>query len=149
MPRLDAERLSLWRDLVASTARLQRAVEVGLVEECDVTLEQFEVLGALQRGGGSLRLHELTDETAAVHSSMVRRLDRLEERGLVERRRGLDPSDGRAVVIVLTRFGREIWRDANVLYRRAVQAHFARHLTDTDLHALWRIVGKVGRPEPL
>lgn len=147
MPRLDAERLGVWRTLVTSTARLERAVEQELADEFALTLGQFEVLGALQRSGGSLRMHELTDELAAVHSSLVRRLDRMEDEGWVERRRGTDLRDGRAVIVSLTRDGREVWRDANVAYRRAVQAHFARHLTETDLVALGRVFGKVGRPD--
>lgn len=146
MPRLDAERLGIWRMLVASTARLERAVEAQLVEEYGLTLEWFEVLGALQRAGGSMRIHDLTDELAAVHSSLIRRLDRLEDHGWVERRRGVDPSDGRAVSVFLTREGREVWRDANIAYRRGVQEHFAHHLTETDLHALHRVFGKVGFP---
>jgi hypothetical protein len=36
-----------------------------------------------------------------------------------------------------------VWRDANVAYRRAVQTEFARHLTDTDVAALARILGKI------
>lgn len=147
MPRLDAERVATWRALVAATARLERAVERELLDEFDISLDWFEVLGALQRAGGPMRVHELTEELAAVHSSLVRRLDRLEERGWIERRRNTDIIDARAVWVVLTREGRDLWRDANVVYRRGVQAHFARHLTETDLAALTRVFGKIGHPD--
>jgi DNA-binding MarR family transcriptional regulator len=149
MPRLDAERLATWRLLTTGVARLERAVDAALVGAFDITLEQFEVLGALQRADGSLRLHELSDELAAVASSLSRRIDRMEDNGWVTRARGRNPSDGRAVAIVLTREGRDIWRDANVMYRRMVQNVFARHLSETDLHALGRVFGKVGEPEPV
>jgi DNA-binding MarR family transcriptional regulator len=147
MPRLDAERLETWRALMAATARLERAVERELLDEFAMPLGWFEALGALQRAGAPMRVNELTEELAAVHSSLVRRLDRLEERGWIERRRNTDIIDARAVWVVLTREGRDVWRDANVVYRRGVQTHFARHLTETDLGALSRILGKVGHPD--
>jgi DNA-binding MarR family transcriptional regulator len=147
MPRLDAERLATWRALMAATARLERSVERELLDEFGMSLDWFEALGALQRAGAPMRVNELTEELAAVHSSLVRRLDRLEERGWIERRRNTDIIDARAVWVVLTREGRDVWRDANVVYRRGVQTYFARHLTETDLGALSRILGKVGHPE--
>lgn len=149
MPRLDAERLATWRLLTTGVARLERAVDAALVSAFDITLDQFEVLGALQRADGSLRLNELSEELAAVPSSLSRRIDRMEDNGWIERIRGQHRGDGRAVTIVLTREGRDLWRDANVIYRRMVQNVFARHLSDTDLHALGRVFGKVGEPEPV
>lgn len=149
MPRLDAERLATWRLLTAGVAKLQRAVDAALTSSFDITLEQFEVLGALQRADGSLRLNDLCEELAAVPSSLSRRIDRMESNGWVMRVRGQNQSDGRAVTIVLTRDGRDTWRDANIIYRRMVQNVFARHLSETDLHALGRVFGKVGEPEPV
>lgn len=149
MPRLDAERLATWRFVTTGVARLQRAVDAALVNSFGLSLEQFEVLGALQRANGSLRLNDLCDEIAAVPSSLSRRIDRMEESGWVERVRGQHQGDGRAVSIVLTREGRDLWRDANVIYRRMVQNVFARHLSETDLVALGRVFGKVGEPEPV
>jgi DNA-binding MarR family transcriptional regulator len=148
VPRLDAERLATWRLLTTGVVRLERAVDAALVGTFGITLEQFEVLGALQRADGSLRVSELTNELAAVPSSLSRRLDRMEDLGWIERARRTHESDARSVSVVLTRDGRDLWRDANVIYRRTVQNVFARHLSETDLHALGRVFGKVGEPEP-
>ena len=51
------------------------------------------------------------------------------------------PEDHRAVVVELTRRGRALWREMNVTYRRAVQAHVASALDETDVVELRRILG--------
>jgi DNA-binding MarR family transcriptional regulator len=81
-----------------------------------------------------------------VRSSLSRRLDRLEEEGWIARRRPANLDDHRAVVVELTRRGRTLWREMNVTYRRAVQAHFAAALDDADVAALRRILARVARP---
>jgi DNA-binding MarR family transcriptional regulator len=69
-------------------------------------------------------------------SSLSRRLDRLEEEGWVRRHRDVDPEDHRAVEVELTRRGRALWREMNISYRRAVQAHFAAVLDDADIESI-------------
>ena len=76
-------------------------------------------------------------------SSLSRRLDRLEQVGWVERHTSSNGADGHAVEVTLTKDGREVWRDANVTYRRMVQHVFASKLTDTDIAAITRVLGKV------
>lgn len=143
MPRLDAERLGLWRDWQRSATLAARAIDDALIESDEMPLAWFEVLAALQRAGGSLRVGELCSELAAVPSSLSRRLDRLEQVGWVQRRPVPGSTDGRAVEVVLSKEGREMWRDANVTYRRTVQHVFASKLTDTDIAAITRVLGKL------
>ena len=78
MPRLDAERIALLRDLCAATNGIQRRIDADLVDEFDIPLSWFEVMAALQRAGGSLRVSELCHELDEVASSLSRRLDRME-----------------------------------------------------------------------
>lgn len=77
---------------------------------------EFDVLAALRRSGKPYRLTptELFRSTMISSAAMTNRLDRLEERGLVER--SPDPSDRRGVHITLTEKGLE-------LVNRAVEAH--------------------------
>ena len=49
------------------------------------------------------------------------------------------------MVVELTRRGRALWREMNVTYRRAVQAHVASALDDADVGELRRILGLVAR----
>jgi len=143
MPRLDAERIALWRQFCTISSALQRTLDQVLVEEHDLPLTWFDALTAIRNAGGSMRVHELYEVLDEVPSSLSRRLDRLEEEGYVRRKHTPQPDDRRAVTVSLTADGRGEWRDANITYRRLVQEHFAKRLTDTDIAALQRVFGKL------
>ena len=143
MPRLDAGRVATWRAFGVVAAEVQRKVEAGLVDDYDLPLTWFEVLASLQAAGGSMRVGELGETLHELPSSLSRRLDRLEEQGFVSRTTTSATDDRRAVIVSLTPDGRAEWRDANITYRRMVQQHFARVLTDTDIAALQRIFSKL------
>lgn len=145
MPRLDAERIAIFRDLCLTTAAMRRRIDADLMAEFDIPLAWFEVMAALQRHGGSMRVNELCTELGELPSSLSRRLDRLEEAGHVAREVPSASEDRRAVSVVLTRDGRSFWRDANVIFRRSVQANFARVVTESDLHAIQRLLSKLAR----
>lgn len=144
MPRLDAERIALWRQFGIVAARLHRLVDQQLVEEHDLPLTWYEVLGAVRAADGAMRVHELCEALDEVPSSLSRRLGRMEDEGYLSRRHTPQPDDRRAVTVALTADGRAVWREANVTYRRLVQHHFAQRLTDTDITALQRVWTKLG-----
>ena len=144
MPRLDAERVALLRSLTSATTAVTRQIDADLTAEFDLPLPWFEVMTALQRAGGAMRVHELRNALDEIASSLSRRLDRMEAEGYITRQ--ASPSDDRrAVLVVLTREGRSLWRDANIAYRRAVQRHFNQVVTDSDVLALQRFVSKLER----
>lgn len=143
MPRLDAERIGLWREFGIIATALQRRLDEALVEEFDLPLSWFEVLTSIRAAGGSMRVHELCQALGEVPSSLSRRIDRMEDEGFVRRRHAPQADDRRAVVVQITSQGRAVWRDANITYRRMVQRLFAQRLSDTDLAALVRVWGKL------
>lgn len=143
MPRLDAARLGAWRELSTLVAALTRSVDDDLVAEWDIPLAWFDVLAALQRLGGRARPIQVAALMRVPPSSLSRRLDRLEEEGWIARHRHIDPADGRAVEVELTRRGRNLWREMNVSYRRSVQSHFARALDDDQIEAIHRVVDRL------
>ena len=145
MPRLDATRVGAWRGIQATVGELERVVDEHLRDEWAVPLGWFDVLAALARLGGRVRPQDLATELRLPASSLSRRIDRLEEEGWVKRHRNVADDDRRAVEVELTRRGRRLWREMNVSYRRAVQAHFAGRLTDTDVNDLRRILDKLDR----
>jgi DNA-binding MarR family transcriptional regulator len=145
VPRLDAERIGLWRSLDRTVTAVARQIDADLVDEFDLPLAWFEVMSALQRAGGAMRVSRLCGELDEVPSSLSRRLDRMEGEGFVEREATPEPTDRRAVTVTLTREGRSLWRDASVIYRRGVQKHFAQVVTDSDMVALQRLLSKLGR----
>src|SRR6478735_3449692 len=83
MARLDATRISAWRELQSVAAELERLIDEALMAEWEIPLGWFDVLAGLQRLGGAARPSDLADELRLVRSSLSRRLDRLEEEGWV------------------------------------------------------------------
>lgn len=73
----------------------------------DLESWEFDVLAALRRAGSPYHLSPkaLLQQTLVSSGTMTNRIDRLVERGFVERH--TDPHDGRGVLVVLTPLGLE------------------------------------------
>ncbi len=110
-PDLDTTPLEVVARVVRVSGYLDRLVDEWL--SC-VGLKWWEldVLGALRRSGAPFRLSpgELSDRLMVTSGTMTTRLDRLEEKGLVER----EPAahDRRGVIVLLTSDGRSRIDDA-------------------------------------
>lgn len=143
MPRLDAERIALWRRWCIASAEIQRRIDTDLQLHHAMPLPWYECLTAIRDAGGTIRVSTLAEQLGEPPSSLSRRLDRLEEEDWVGRLHTPLPGDRRAVSVRITSAGRAEWRDANITYRRLVQQHWAQHLTDTDMAAMHRFLGKL------
>lgn len=68
---------------------------------------EFDVLSALRRAGTPYRLSPklLLQQTLVSSGTMTNRIDRLVERGLVERHHA--PNDGRSILVTMTELGRD------------------------------------------
>jgi DNA-binding MarR family transcriptional regulator len=143
MPRLDAERVALWRNFQTASEVVSRLIEAEMADEFHLSLPQFDVLAVLAQNNDHLRFKDLCEALAAVPSSLSRRIDALTERGYVTREESNSVDDQRAVMIRLTRMGRLVWRDANILYRRAIQREFASDLSETEVSAMARALAKI------
>ncbi|MFM7687235.1 MAG: MarR family winged helix-turn-helix transcriptional regulator [Actinomycetota bacterium] len=143
MPRLDAERIALWRRWCIASADLQRRIDTELQLHHAMPLGWYDCLTAIRDAGGTLRVSTLAEVLGDLPSSLSRRLDRLEQEDWIERVHTPMPGDRRAVSARITSAGRAEWRDANVTYRRLLQQHFGQHLTDTDMAAMQRLLGKL------
>jgi DNA-binding MarR family transcriptional regulator len=149
VPRLDAARLGAWRELSTGLAEVSRRIHDDLIEQWDIPLAWFDVLAALQRSGGRARPSEVAAELRVPASSLSRRLDRLEEEGWIARHRSVSGEDQRLVDVELTRRGRNLWREMNVTYRRAVQTHFAGRLVDHEIALLTEVASRLGAQDEL
>ena len=96
--------------VIGRISQLQR--EVYLAQRATfarhgLDVPSFDVLAALRRAGPPYELTptELMRTALVTSGAITQRLDRLEERGLITRRRSRD--DGRAVVVSLTDAGRQ------------------------------------------
>lgn len=143
MPRLDAERVALWRQFQTAGEVVSRLIEAEMADEFRLSLPQFDLLAALAQNNDQLRVKDLCDLLTAVPSSLSRRIDSLVERGYVVREDPSATDDNRAVIVRLTRMGRLVWRDANIVYRRAVQREFAGDLSEFEVSAMGRALSKI------
>ncbi|MFM8857218.1 MAG: MarR family winged helix-turn-helix transcriptional regulator [Actinomycetota bacterium] len=143
MPRLDAERVALWRQFQTAGEVVSRLIEAEMADEFRLSLPQFDLLAALAQNNDQLRVKDLCDILSAVPSSLSRRIDSLVDRGYVVREEPSATDDNRAVLVRLTRMGRLVWRDANIVYRRAVQREFAGDLSEFEVSAMGRALSKI------
>ena len=97
--------------VVGRISRLSRLIDRKLAENFarhGIEAWMYDVLATLRRSGEPYELAagELVDQTMVTTGAMTNRIDRLEERGLVER--DTSPTDRRKVVVRLTPAGREL-----------------------------------------
>ncbi|HEY2803871.1 MAG TPA: MarR family transcriptional regulator [Actinomycetota bacterium] len=91
------------RELIHAAKCLRAYFEQTLAEDGE-SLSTFLVLDVVDKAGGSTQ-RELAEGVRIEGATMTRHLDRLEEAGLITRRR--DPNDRRAILIDLTPEGKK------------------------------------------
>ena len=107
----------------------------------DMNLRWYDVLVNLEEAERPVRMNELAGLILASKSGLTRVIDRMEETGLVERRR--PPDDRRAIEVVMTPKGEEALRAARLVHRHGIHEHFARHLSEDDFAALHDVLVNV------
>ncbi len=103
----------------------------------DVSMKEYDVLYSLSKSDEPVRLTDLHQRVLLSQPALSRMVDRLVERGLVERCD--DPGDRRAVRLALTDAGRTCQREVGRAHARDVSAAMTAQVTDADLHELTRI----------
>jgi DNA-binding MarR family transcriptional regulator len=104
-PDLDYDSLAVLSRVSRLARHLDRARRATFAAH-DLEGYEFDVLTALRRAGSPYEMSpgELMAQTLVSSGTMTNRIDRLQRRGLVERRP--DPADGRGVRVRLTTRGR-------------------------------------------
>jgi DNA-binding MarR family transcriptional regulator len=99
-----------WEGFLLNHDRIWRAIEAGLAP-LNVSMAEYSVMALLGRAGrNGMRMSELAQRRVMSSGGFTRLADRLERRGLIERRRSA--GDGRGFEAVLTRDGRALLRKA-------------------------------------
>jgi DNA-binding MarR family transcriptional regulator len=139
----DADRLDAWRSFLTAHAAMNKMLSRALEEDEGLHLPWFEILDALAMSEEkSLRFNELAERVMTHPSSLSRQIDKLEEKQYVAREKSV-ADDGRAIVLVLTPIGHDVWKSASTTYYRIVRRVFTSWLTETDVVALHRVFSKV------
>lgn len=140
-PELDVGPIGLFGRLLRSAHLADSALAEGIAPH-GLQPGWFDLLAALRRSGPPYELNptKLMQTTLLSSGGMTKRLDRLDEAGLVERRP--DRSDRRGTLVRLTRRGKAI-------IDRAVETHarnedrLLRSLTPADRRALDDLLRKL------
>ncbi len=107
-----------------------------------LTFPQFLALLSLEKAEGPCRMGFLATSALQSLPSMTGIVDRLEEKGLVERRR--NPQDRRSIVVSLTEKGEKLLSQIKADRQRTVDEIF-RKLTPEELTTLNSILEKLIR----
>ncbi|MHB8060687.1 MAG: MarR family winged helix-turn-helix transcriptional regulator, partial [Gaiellaceae bacterium] len=100
-----------------------------------ITPEEVELLVRLSRAPEErLRMVEVSRSLLLSKSGVTRLVDRLEQRGLVER--AACPEDRRVVYTTLTKRGRQAFDEAGPITAAAVAEHLGRHLGAQEIAAM-------------
>ena len=103
----------------------------------DVSMKEYDVLYSLSKSDEPARLTDLHRRVLLSQPALSRMVDRLVERGLVER--CADDGDRRVVRLALTDAGRACQREVGRAHARDVTAAMTAHVSDADLAELERI----------
>lgn len=132
---LDDVEMAAWRSLLRSHAALLTRLDRDLHEQHGMSLGEYEVLAHLsEEPEERLRLSELAERVLLSPSALTRRIDRLAQRGWVERQPCRD--DARGMFAVLTAEGRSRLEEAAPTHVQGVRCHLVDKLSRTELRAL-------------
>jgi len=144
-PRLTEDEEAAWTGLLLTHDRLCREAEAGLAP-LNVSMAEYSVLALLaQAGADGMRMAELAQRQLMSTGGFTRLADRLEARGLIERRRAA--GDGRGFVAVLTTEGRNLLRRAWTRHYADLRRIFFDRLDEQDLRDLGRIWSRLQADE--
>ena len=140
--RRDLERLAAWSELHRADALLRAALNRRLEESVQTTLLEHEAIHRLVIAPGRrLTMYELADALLVSRRGAPRLIDRLEERGWVNRR--VAPHDRRVVRAELTREGAAAFARMGELFAAAFEERFAGVLSDEDVTALRGVLARL------
>ncbi len=149
-PELDVGPIGVFGRLFRSAHMADSALAEGIIPH-GLQPGWFDLLAALRRSGSPYELNptKLMQTTLLSSGGMTKRLDRLDEAGLVRRRP--DPADRRGTLVRLTRRGKAIIDTALETHVRN-EERLLRSLTPADRRALDGLLRKLlaglERPEP-
>ena len=136
------EASATWRALITAFSRLEGILAAEMKAETGMALERYGILLMLaQAEDGAMRPSDLAEALPITRSGTTRLVDRLEQDGLVERRSY--ESDRRGNLILLTRKGREIFREAGRVHLRGIDEHIGSRLTKDEMDELRRLLAKL------
>jgi DNA-binding MarR family transcriptional regulator len=139
---LSADEQCAWRAYLEASQRLFEQLDRELDREVGMPLAYYQILAMLSEvPGHTLRMSDLAAQTWSSRSRLSHAVDRLEEKGWVERLSC--PSDKRGAYAVLTDAGQRVLEAAAPSHVSSVRRLVFDQLTPEDLDALGRLSRKI------
>ncbi|WP_033289072.1 MarR family winged helix-turn-helix transcriptional regulator [Amycolatopsis jejuensis] len=133
--RATEDQTTAWRALYRADSLLFAHLNNLLRDKAEMTYFEHEVLSALDRAGGPLRMAALADELMISRSGATRLVGKLETKnGWVTRT--LSAADRRATWAELTPPGRKALAAARPVVDAVVATYFADHLKPAELRRI-------------
>jgi DNA-binding MarR family transcriptional regulator len=132
-----------WEALLSVHARLIKQFAAEDIWQ-DLSMREYDVLYTLSKCGEPVRIGELHRHVLLSQPALSRMVDRLVERGLVERR--ADHADGRGVRLSLTGAGRDKQQQIGRRHARSVARALTAELNPDELRQLATICWQLARP---
>lgn len=122
--------LEAWSALLVAHRRLTGELDRELRAGVGLSLDEYDVLYQVVLAGAPLRMSELAQGLLVSRPTASRVVDRLVDRGWVQRWH--DPDDRRVVRLELTAEGRRVQRRAGRLHVDGIARHVGAPLADHD-----------------
>ncbi len=135
------QRVTTWGLVMEATAVVNRSLEREMQQELGIPLTFFEVMLRLARTGDGVALNALAAQVSFSSGGFSRLVDRMELRGLVERR--ACPSNRRSTLIALTGDGRAVLERAFRLHAEGLQRLVVDQVEPAALEALTRAMRSI------
>jgi DNA-binding MarR family transcriptional regulator len=132
-----------WEGVLTAHNRLMRTF-ASREYWAKASIREYDVLYTLTKCGSPQRLSDVSDHVLLSQPALSRLVDRLVERGLIER--CVDPADARAVRLSLTEAGKELQREIGLAHARDV-ADAMSALTPEELASLALLARKLTSQE--
>ena len=129
-----------WEALLSAHAVLMKQFAAEDIW-ADVSMREYDVLYTLSKCPEPIRIRELNRHVLLSQPALSRLVDRLAERGLVERRS--DPADARCVLLSLSDAGRIAQRQIGRRHARSVARAMTAGLDPAELRQLEAICRKL------
>jgi DNA-binding MarR family transcriptional regulator len=129
-----------WEALLSAHASLMKRFAAQDIWQ-DLSMREYDVLYTLSKCPGPQRLSELNRHVLLSQPALSRMVDRLADRGLVQRQ--TDPADGRGVLLSLTEEGQALQRQIGRRHARGVASAMTTELSPEELRQLEAICLKL------
>ncbi len=136
--------MEAWVSMLHAYARIIGQLSADLDAADKVPLGTYDVLVQLSEAGGKLRLRDLVNVVVLSQPGLSRKVERMEQAGLVERRP--DPSDGRGVIVALTRSGRATLRSAAAVHMAGIDREFSVRISEDEARVLGTVFERLMTP---